>query len=132
MPLDVERGSECSDGKQIARAIRYIFNNTAGLVDLVRKLQLLGHPVLAKAIWIGLESQVALHNQHSLVCVADAVDFYRKGEAVQQLRAEIAFLRVHGADQDEACRVCEGNAFALDNIHPHGSRVEQQIYHVII
>ena len=63
---------------------------------------------------------------------ADAVDFHRKGKAVEQLRAQVAFLRVHGADQDEAGRVREGDALALDDVHAHGSRIEQHIHHVII
>ena len=49
-----------------------------------------------------------------------------------KLRAQIAFFGVHRADQDEAGRVGEGDALALDDVDAHGGRVEQQVHDVIV
>ena len=54
------------------------------------------------------------------------------GKAVEQLRAQIAFFRVHGADQHEARRVLKADALALDHIDAHGRAVQQQIDHMVV
>ena len=62
----------------------------------------------------------------------NAANLGGEGKAVEQLRAQVAFFGVHGADQDEARRVGKGDALALDHVDAHGSRVEQQVHHVVV
>ena len=69
---------------------------------------------------------------HPFARIADAANIHREGKAVQQLRAQVAFFRVHRADQDKARRVGEGDAFALDDVHAHGGRIEQHIHHMVV
>ena len=59
-------------------------------------------------------------------------DLDRQGEAVEQLRAQVAFFRVHRADQDEARRVGKGDALALDDVDAHRGRIEQQVHHMVV
>jgi len=58
--------------------------------------------LVAEAVWIGLEGQVAFHDQDPLAGVANAVDFDGQSEAVEQLGAQVAFLWIHCAHQDKA------------------------------
>jgi len=48
-------------------------------------------------------------------------------EAVEQLRAQLALLRVARADEDEAGRVGDGDALALDGVPAGGGRVEEDV-----
>ena len=96
------------------------------------KLDFFGQVFLAKLFWVGLKSDVAFHDQHALARVRDAPDLCREGKTVKQLRAQVAFFGVHRAHQDEARRVSERDPLALDHIHPHRSRVKQQVNHVVI
>ena len=71
-------------------------------------------------------------NFHALGRALDTAHLDRQRETVEQLRTQIAFFRVHRADQDETGRMGEADAFALDHIHAHRRRVQQQINHMII
>ena len=64
--------------------------------------------------------------------LADADDVHGQGEAIQQLRAELTFFRIHRPDENEAGRVGKGDAFTLDHVHAHGGRVQQHIHHVVV
>ncbi len=85
-----------------------------------------------KASGSASKARLRLDDRHPVAGVADAGDVDGEGEAVEQLRAQVAFLGVHRADQDEAGRVGEGDALALDDVHAHGGRVEQHVDHVVV
>ena len=55
-----------------------------------------------------------------------------QAEAVEQLRAKLALLRVHGADQDDAGRVGHRHPVALDGVAAHGSGVEEQVDEMVV
>ncbi len=55
-----------------------------------------------------------------------------QAEAVQQLRSQLALFRVHGADQQEPCRVPHRHALALDVRGAHRRRVQQQVDQVVM
>ena len=74
----------------------------ARLGDLRRKLLLVRQPLLVEALGVLLVGHAALDDGHPLPRVGDAVHVDAQREAVEQLRAQVAFLGVHGADQDEA------------------------------
>ena len=56
----------------------------------------------------------------------------RQAEAVEQLRAQFALLRIAAADQHEARRVAHAQALALDDVLARGRDVEQQVDEVIL
>ena len=62
----------------------------------------------------------------------DTADLNDQAKAVEQLRAQLAFFGVHRADQDEAGRVRNADAFALDGVDAHRSRVKQHIDQMIV
>src|SRR5437879_11050126 len=64
--------------------------------------------------------------------VLDALDIDRQAKAIQELRTQVAFLRIHGADQDEARRMPYRDAFAFHDIHAHGRGIEENIDQVIV
>ena len=55
-----------------------------------------------------------------------------QAEPVKQLRPQLAFLGVHGADQQEPGRVLYRYAVALHVAGPEGGRVEQQVDEVVV
>src|SRR5437879_4252338 len=73
-----------------------------------------------------------LDDLDALPDVLDAFDIDREAESIQKLRAEIAFFRVHGADQDEARRMPDRNPFAFNDVHAHGRSIEQHVNQVIV
>ena len=85
-----------------------------------------------EVVGILLEEDTAAQHFHSLACFGDADDVHGVGEAVQQLRAQVAFFRVHGADQHKARRVLEADPFTLDHVDAHGGAVQQQVHHVVV
>ena len=86
----------------------------------------------AESLRVALEGKIAFHDHDALAGFADAHDIHRKGKAVQQLRAQLAFLRVHRADEDEAGRMGERDAFAFHHVDAHGRRIQQHIHHVVV
>ncbi len=79
-----------------------------------------------------LEVGVALGDQHPLVGVADAFHVHAQAEAVEQLRAQLAFLGIHGPDEDESRRVRERHALPLDRVHAHRGSVQQHVHDVVV
>ena len=55
----------------------------------------------------------------------------RQAEAIQQLRAQLAFLGIAGADQHEPRGMTDAQAFALDDVFAGCGDVEQQIDQMI-
>ena len=55
-----------------------------------------------------------------------------RAKTIQQLRTQVAFFGVHGADEDEARGVGEADAFALDDVYAHRGGIQQQVDDVVI
>ena len=53
-------------------------------------------------------------------------------EPVEELRAQLAFFRIHGANEEETRRVADRDAFALDVVDAQGRGVEQQVHQVVM
>lgn len=88
-------------------------------------------PLSDEGMRIGIEGQAAAHDFSAFGRLRLAVLADLEAEAVQQLRAQFAFFRVHGADQHEASRVAVGNAITFHLVHAAGGHVEQQVHQVI-
>ena len=81
----------------------------------------------AKALRVGIEGQARAHDRLPLGCVLDVAQLHAQAEAVEQLRAQRALFRVHGADQHEARGMPVRDAVALHHVHAAGGRVEQRV-----
>ena len=100
--------------------------------DLVRKLLFARLPLFAKVFGIGFKVQVAFEDRHARGRVADALDIHAQRKTVEELRAQVAFFRVHRADEDKARRMRKADALALDDVDAHRRAIEQQVHHVIV
>ncbi len=94
---------------------------------VVRRGELIGELVVAEP-----EGGVTLGDQHTLVRVEDALDVDAKAETVEQLRAELTLLRIHGADEDEPRRVRERHPLPLDDVDPHGGGIQEHVHDVVV
>ena len=75
---------------------------------------------------------VALDDAHAFLHGAQAGDVDAQPEAIQQLRPQLALVRIHGAGEDEGRRVRERDAFALDGVAPHRSGIEEHVDYVVV
>lgn len=92
---------------------------------------LLRSPLAAKRGRIAVEIQAAADNLPALGGQGLPAQGHIEAKAVEQLRAQLALFRVHGADQYKACRMPVGNAVALDQVGAAGGHIEQQVHQVI-
>jgi len=119
VPVDFHGRGQVGDNQQVPGGVRNQVHQLARSLDLGGERLFLRQPFLTEAFRVLLKSNVALHDFHARTFIQNTADFHGEGKAVQQLRAQVAFFRVHGAHQNEARRVAEGNAFAFHNVHAH-------------
>lgn len=99
----------------------------AGAGDAPGKFALFGLEAADEAGRVGIEGQPGAHDGLARGGGDGFVQAHEQAEAVQQLRAQLAFFRVHGADQSQSCRVLVRDAVALDAVDAAGADVEQQV-----
>ena len=82
---------------------------------------------------VGLEERAATDERprRDRVGVGHRLDLDGQAESVEELRAEVAFLRVHRADQDEPRGVGERQPLALDVVDTHRRRVQEEVDQVV-
>ncbi|GAA3106395.1 hypothetical protein GCM10017687_17700 [Streptomyces echinatus] len=76
--------------------------------------------------------QPAAHHLDPLLGLPRGRDLHGQPEPVQQLRAQLALLGVHGAHEQEAGRMPHRDALALDVRGTHRRRVQQQVDQVVV
>ena len=81
---------------------------------------------------VGLVGQPSAHHVSALRRVTGGGDLDRQPEAVEQLRAELAFLGIHRADQQEARGVPHRHALAFDVRRAERRRVEQEVDKMVV
>ena len=81
---------------------------------------------------IGVPGLAATQNLGAGRGVLDAVDLDVQADAVGELRAQVALLGVHRADEHEARRVGDRHALPLDRVDAHRGRVEQHVGEVVV
>ena len=81
---------------------------------------------------VGLERDAAAHHLGPQFGVARRGHLHGETETVQQLRAELALLGIHGADQHETGGVLDRQAIALDGDAAHRGGVEELVHHVVV
>ena len=130
--VDVERGAHGGDLQK--RSVR----QNDGLEQLARHDDLGGKRglVLGEACRelgrSGVEGEAAPDDLRPRVRLARRGDLDGEPEAVEQLRAQLALLGVHRADQQEPGRVAYRDALAFDVAGAERGRVEQQVDEVVV
>src|SRR5699024_1379346 len=74
----------------------------------------------------------SVNDLHTLVDVIAGRDRRTERKAVTELRPEVAFFRIHRADEGELSRMGDTHAIAFDPINPACGRVEEHVYQVVI
>src|SRR5439155_4518855 len=100
--------------------------------DALRQLLLFVLPARYELFGPSLVGHAPLDHRDAPGDIADASDLDDQAEPVEQLRPQLTFLGVHRPDQDEARRVRDAYAFALDRVDAHRGGVEQDIDQVIV
>ena len=80
----------------------------------------------------GLEGQPAADHLGPFGRVVAGRRLHGQAEPVEQLRAQLPFLRVHGADQQEPRGVPDRDPLALHVVDAQRGRVEQQVDQVVV
>ena len=87
--------------------------------------------VLAQCLWSSVECISPSEDFYSGSRVSRTSNLNGQAETVQELRPQLSLFRVHGADEDEACRVAMRYPFPLHHILPRGSHVEDRVHQMI-
>ena len=91
-----------------------------------------GGPVVHKAEGFGFKGHSAADDGAAFRRGEYAVHFHRQSEAVQELGAQVAFLRVHSADEHKLGGVAYGDALAFHIVAAHCGGVQQHIHQVVV
>ena len=78
------------------------------------------------------EFPLELHNAKPLIDVGRGRHLDAEPKPVEQLGAELTFLRIHGADQDEVGWVRNRHSLAFDDVDPHRRRVQEDVDEVVV
>ena len=129
--VGAERGAE--QGNALARRVvhRHLGQASAGGGDLFADALVVLVPVGDEGGTVLLKSVAPLDHLHPLGQLVGRAHLHREAEAVQQLRAQLAFFRVATAHQHKARRVAHRQALALDHVFTRGGHINQQIDQVV-
>ena len=89
-------------------------------------------PLGNEGMGFGLEGDAAADDLAAVGGFKGAVDFNGQPETVQKLRAQVAFLGIHGADEDEFGGVADGDTLAFHVVASHGGGVEEDIDQMVV
>jgi hypothetical protein len=99
--------------------------------DALPKAHLLLRPMMAKGAGVRLEGQAPADHLGTHFGFARTGDGDHESKAVEQLRPQVAFFRIHRAHKEEARRMRNGNALALHRVDSHRRGVEQDVDEVV-
>ena len=80
-----------------------------------------------KGLRIGIEGHAGAHDRLAHLGVGHVLQPHEQAKTVQQLRAQLPLLGVHGADQGDARLVLVRHAVALHAVGAAGAHVQQQV-----
>ena len=89
-------------------------------------------PVVHKAEGLGFKGHSAADYGAPFRRGEHAVHFHRQAEAVQELGAQVPFLRIHSADEHKLGGVAYRDALALHIVAAHRGGVQQHIHQVVV
>jgi hypothetical protein len=130
-PLDVGRQAALAQGMKHFPADGHPREQLLSLDDALRLRRVGGLPGGGEAVGVGLEGEAPPYRLGALGRVGEVGDVHHQAEAVEQLRPQVALLRVHGADQDEVRRVAQRQPLALDPVDTAGSGIEEDVHEVV-
>ncbi len=84
---------------------------------LISQQLLIFRPAIGKVCRIAIESNPAFHHLLALAGIERGHDIHGKRKAIEQLRPQQTFLRVHAAKQDELSGMRRTQALTLNDIH---------------
>ena len=103
-----------------------------GLHDVLGERRLVGGEPQRERLRVGLVREPTPDDLGPLGRLAGGPYLDGQAEPVEQLRAQLALLGVHGADQQEPRGVAYGDPLALDVRRTQGRGVEQQVDQVVV
>jgi hypothetical protein len=130
--VDVERGAHGGDLAQCVVAQHDARQALPGGGDLRCQLGVVVGPPRGERGRVGLVRHPAADHLGPLRRVARGGDLDGEPEPVEQLRAQLALLGVHGAHQQEACGVPDRHPLALHVGGAERRGVEQQVDQVVV
>ena len=132
-PVHVEAGADRGDlpQRRVRQATTEGSRSRAAAIRAASAASVGGEP-LRERRRVGVEGEPAAHHLGPLAGSRGAVDLDGEPEPVEQLRPQLAFLRVHGPDQQEPRRVAHRDAVALHVVRAQRRRVEQQVDQVVV
>ena len=84
-----------------------------------------------KAVGVGVEGDPAPDDRGAEGGIAGRGDVHREAEAVEELGAQVALLRIHRPHQDEAGGVGDGQALSFHAVGAAGGGVEDEVDQVV-
>ncbi len=103
----------------------------AGVTEARAECLLPIRPVLRKSPRVGVERNAATYHLHAFRRIGRRVHHHTQSEPIHELRSQVAFLRVHRADQLESRRMADGDPFAFDRVRSRRCHVQQKVDQVI-
>ncbi len=126
--VDAHERDEPADG----RRDHHPWEEALRLLDDRLEVILAGEKLTLEPGTVDAPMCVALHDAHPLVEVPETGDVDAEPESIEELRTEVSLLGVHRPHQDEARRVRERDALALDRVPPHRRSVEEHVDDVVV
>ena len=132
MSIDAKRERDLR--RQIKRSIRHLHRDDAiaRLCNLCTQLLLLPCVGGSKGIGIALVGDPPTDDLDAGLRCGLPRNRNRERKAVKQLRTNVPLLGIHRPDEHEARGMRIGNPLALDGIHAHRRRVEENVHNVIL
>jgi hypothetical protein len=130
--VDVERRAHSRDLTQRRVGQLHPRKSLASRRDALGELGVGVGPVPREALRVCVVREPAAHDLCPLDRVAGRRHLDRESEAVEQLRAQLPLLGVHRPDEQEARRVRDRDALALDVGAAHRRCVEEQVDEVVV
>ena len=131
-PVDVERGAHRGDAAQLGVGQHHGADPGLRIGDAGGRRTFGGRPGGGEAARVVVEREPPPHDLGPRCDVARRPHLDREPEPVQQLRPQLALLRVHRADQQEPGRVRHRHAVAFDVRPTHGGGVEEGVDEVVV
>ncbi len=131
-PVDLEGGADLGDLQQRPVAQDDAVQQPAGGGEPGTGGLLLGVVRGGEAVGVQVVRQASADHFGAGRGIARGGDLDGQPEAVEELGAELALLRVHRADQDDPGGVGDGDAVAFDGVAAHRRRVQEQIDEVVV
>jgi hypothetical protein len=130
-PIDAQLRAGAGDPQQLALGEPHAGHALPRGGDPFRERGLRLLPARGEGRRVPLEGQAPAHDLRPYGRVRRPADLDAQPEAVEQLRAQLALLRVHRADEQEAGVVLDRDGVALDPGDRRGGRVEQRVDEVV-